>query len=312
VEQCGVPDTHNELNVSGQLQTVAFLGVGLMGAPMVRRLLAAGFIVRVWNRTAAKLDELVAAGATPAASPAEACEGAQVACVCVSNAGVVEEVVFGDRGAATAQRAPATLIDFSTIGPEATREFADRLRQTAGTAWLDAPVSGGPRGAASGKLVIFCGGEDTRVASMQPLFAALSQRVTHFGPVGTGQAAKIANQIIVSITLSAIAEALALAERMSLDPRRLVEALTGGYADSIPLQIFGRRMAERSFEPKLGEISLMAKDLALAAQLAKTHRVELPVLDAALAFYESALASGYATKDLGTLIELHDAGTLRR
>jgi 3-hydroxyisobutyrate dehydrogenase len=267
-------------------------------------MLAAGFAVRVWNRTPAKAVELITAGAVRAATVGEACDGADVVCVCVSNADAVERSVFSESGVASARHPPATLIDFSTIGPDATVRLATRLAVNCGTAWIDAPVSGGPTGAAAGKLVIFAGGDAGLISRMQPLFACVSQRVTHFGSTGKGQAAKVCNQVIVAITLAAIAEALTLAEAASLDPERLVDALTGGYADSIPLQIFGRRMARREFEPKLGELALMAKDLGLAAQLADARSPRLPILEAATAVYETACRQGLAAADLSTLIAL--------
>jgi 3-hydroxyisobutyrate dehydrogenase-like beta-hydroxyacid dehydrogenase len=286
------------------LQTIAFLGTGLMGAPLVRRLLAANFRVRAWNRTAARAAPLVAAGAQHAASVRAACDGADAVCVCLSNAQAVEQVVLGADGVATSRRPPPVLIDFSTIGPAATTRLASRLAAECGTAWIDAPVSGGPTGAASGKLVIFCGGPQPLVAEVQPVFAAVSQRVTHFGATGNGQVAKLCNQVIVAVTLTAIAESVALAQASGIDPARLVESLAGGYADSIPLQIFGRRMARREFEPKLGELALMSKDLELARQLAGDR--SLPVVRAALEVYESAARRGLAQADLGTLITLHD------
>jgi 3-hydroxyisobutyrate dehydrogenase-like beta-hydroxyacid dehydrogenase len=261
-----------------------------MGIPLVRRMLAAGFAVRVWNRTPAKAVELITAGAVRAATVGEACDGADVVCVCVSNADAVERSVFSESGVASARHPPATLIDFSTIGPDATVRLATRLAVNCGTAWIDAPVSGGPTGAAAGKLVIFAGGDAGLISRMQPLFACVSQRVTHFGSTGKGQAAKVCNQVIVAITLAAIAEALTLAEAASLD--------------SIPLQIFGRRMARREFEPKLGELALMAKDLGLAAQLADARSPRLPILEAATAVYETACRQGLAAADLSTLIAL--------
>jgi 3-hydroxyisobutyrate dehydrogenase-like beta-hydroxyacid dehydrogenase len=294
--------------VTSRLQAIAFIGTGLMGVQLVRRMLAAGFGVRVWNRTPARADELIASGATRSTTVGEACDGADVVCVCVSNADAVESSVFSESGVASARRPPSVLVDFSTIGPDATMRFASRLAAQCGTAWLDAPVSGGPTGAAAGKLVIFAGGDAGHVANMQPLFACVSQRVTHFGATGNGQAAKVCNQVIVAVTLLAIAEALALAEAASLDAEQLVEALTGGYADSIPLQIFGRRMARREFEPKLGELRLMAKDLGLAAQIAGSRSPMLPIVAAAAGVYDAACRSGLAAADLSTLITLLESG----
>ena len=280
-----------------------------MGAPLVRRLLAAGFAVRVWNRTAAKLDALVGHGAQRAATVGDACDGADAVCVCLSNAQAVEQTLMGQHGVADARRAPRVVIDFSTIGPDATRQLGARLGDACGTAWIDAPVSGGPTGAASGKLVIFCGGPDALVAEVQPIFAAVSQRATHFGVTGNGQVAKVCNQVIVAVTLTAIAESVSLAASSGIDPAQLVESLIGGYADSIPLQIFGRRMARREFEPKLGELALMAKDLELAKQLGGSGADALPMVRAALEIYAAAAGRGLAHADLSTLITLRDAAS---
>jgi 3-hydroxyisobutyrate dehydrogenase len=287
------------------MRTIAFIGTGLMGAPLVRRLLGAGFELRIWNRTTSKLRDLTAAGAFPAATVAEACAGADAACLCLSDAHAVEETVFGIDGLIAAAPPPALLIDFSTIGPDATVRFATRLRAAGGITWIDAPVSGGPTGAATGRLVVFCGGDPDSVARAQPIFAAVSQRVTHFGGSGNGQAAKLCNQVIVAVTLAAIAESLALAEHAHLDPVQLVDALAGGYADSIPLQTFGRRMASRTYEPKLGEIATMAKDISLAANLAAESGPALPTVAAAASMYEAAERTGLAAHDLGALIELY-------
>jgi 3-hydroxyisobutyrate dehydrogenase len=287
------------------MRSIAFIGTGLMGTPLVKRMMAAGFVLRVWNRTPAKLADLTAAGAGTARTVAETCDGADAICTCLSDAEAVEQTVFGRSGAVAAPRPPALLIDFSTIGPEATVQFAARLAAANGASWIDAPVSGGPTGAATGKLVIFCGGDAAAVVRAQPLFAAIAQRVTHFGDNGTGQAAKLCNQVIVAVTLAAIAESLTLAEAASLDPVRLVDALTGGYADSLPLQVFGRRMASRALEPKLGEIATMAKDIALAASLAGKSGSSLPVVAAAAATYEAAARAGLASQDLSALIQLH-------
>ena len=283
---------------------IAFIGSGLMGTPMIKRLLGAGFAVRVWNRTPSKLADVVAAGAVSSPTIAEACDGAHVVCTCLSNADAVEQVAFTAQGVVAAERLPAMLIDFSTIGPVATRAFAARLAVACGTAWVDAPVSGGPTGAAAGKLVIFCGGDSNDIERARALFDAMAQRVTHFGATGNGQAAKVCNQVIVAVSLTAIAESLNLAESLSLDPLQLVEALTGGYADSIPLQIFGRRMAQRAFEPKLGDLALMAKDLSLATQLAAERGSTPPVLTAAARVYAAAAARGFSNADLGELINL--------
>lgn len=291
--------------IHNAIRQVAFIGTGLMGTPMVRRLLAAGFSVRLWNRTPEKLQGLLAAGATRAGSPAEAANGADVICLCLANSAAVDGVLFGDRGVASAASAAPLLVDFSTIGPARTREFAERLRGRCGSSWVDAPVSGGATGAEQGKLVILCGGPAADVERLGPLFAALAQRVTRVGALGTGQTLKLCNQLIVASNLVAIAEALTLARASGLDPNMLPQALTGGFADSIPLQIFGRRMAAGVRIPKLGELSLMLKDLNGVDELARERQVQLPLAAAALAVYRHGASAGLMQEDLSALISLY-------
>ena len=187
------------------IHDVAFIGTGLMGVPMVHRLLGSGFAMRVWNRTPAKLEPLLAAGAVRAASPAEAVEGAHAICLCLANASATEVVLFGESGVASARNPAPLLVDFSTIGPGRTLEFARRLQEHRRIDWVDAPVSGGATGAAQGKLVIFCGGSAADLDRLAPLFTALAQRITRVGELGSGQgqhpcrvvACKISQRLIV-------------------------------------------------------------------------------------------------------------------
>jgi 3-hydroxyisobutyrate dehydrogenase-like beta-hydroxyacid dehydrogenase len=295
-----------ETQTPDSIRDVAFIGTGLMGVPMVYRLLGAGLAVRVWNRTSNKLEPLLAAGAVRAASPAEAAQGADLVCLCLANASAIETVLFGESGVAAARNPAPLLVDFSTIGPDRTLEFAERLRVRRRIAWVDAPVSGGATGAAQGKLVIFCGGSTADIDRLAPLFAALAQRITRVGELGSGQTLKLCNQLIVASNLVAIAEALTLAEENGLDPGILPDALTGGFADSIPLQIFGRRMAAHVTDPKLGELALMLKDLTAVEALARARRVQLPLAAAALRVYGQAADEGVIQEDLSALISLYE------
>ncbi len=288
---------------------IGFIGTGLMGSPMVRRLLAAGLRVRVWNRSAEKLQPLVSAGAEAAMSAADAVSGADAVFLCLSNAAAVETVVFSGGGVASAEAAPSLLVDFSTIGPVDTLAFAERLRARCGTEWVDAPVSGGTTGAEQGKLVIFCGGAATSIGRLDRAFGALAQRNTRIGDLGAGQTLKLCNQLIVASNLAAIAEALVLARASGLDPSMVPQALAGGFADSIPLQIFGNRMAAGVTSPILGELSLMLKDLQAVANLADAHQERLPVSAAALEVYRLAAQRGLLRKDLAALIELYPPAT---
>jgi 3-hydroxyisobutyrate dehydrogenase len=287
------------------IRTVGFLGLGLMGAPMARHLLSAGFRLRVWNRTRSKLDPLVEAGATAASAPAEAVDGADVLCLCVTDKSAVENVLFGSGGATEAAQMPLLAVDFSTIGPTATIALAERLKRQRGTSWVDAPVSGGATGAENRKLVIMCGGSPGDIARLGPLFAAFSQRVTRVGGLGAGQTLKLCNQLIVATNLVAISEAFKLASVSGLDLETIPEALAGGFADSIPLQIFGRRMAQGVFTPVLGELALMLKDLSAAQDLAREHGSVLPMTLAALEVYHEAAKRGLIHEDLAALFKLY-------
>ena len=294
----------SEMRVDG-VREIGFLGVGLMGSPMVRHLLEAGFRVRVWNRTPGKLDPLIGAGAIRAATPAEAADGADVLCLCVTDKTAVDSVLFGPSGAASAAQVPSIAVDFSTIGPTATLALAGRLRRECGSSWVDAPVSGGATGAERRKLVIMCGGEADEIDQLGPLFRAFSQRVTRVGALGSGQTLKLCNQLIVATNLVAISEAFTLARASGLDLGIIPRALAGGFADSIPLQIFGTRMAEGIFTPVLGELALMLKDLSAARDLAQEHGATLPMTLAALEVYHRAADRGLIHEDLAALFKLY-------
>ncbi len=287
-------------------QTVAFLGTGLMGTPMARRLAGAGFRVVAWNRTAEKLERLTAAGVFPATSAAEATTGADYICLALSDSVAVEEVLFQPNGVAATARPTQLLIDFSTSDPAVTRTLAARLNTQCGVRWIDAPVSGGVNGASMGTLVAFCGGEEDDIAGARGVLAPLTSRVSHLGPLGAGQAAKLCSQLIVATNLLAIAEALSLARACALDMCRLADALTGGFADSAPLQIFGRRMASGVTAPKLGELSLMLKDVEAAVGAALVGGSLIPLGQHVLAMYRAAQARQLGSQDVSALIRLYD------
>jgi 3-hydroxyisobutyrate dehydrogenase-like beta-hydroxyacid dehydrogenase len=281
----------------------AYLGLGLMGGPMARRLLAAGLEVGVWNRSPEKAEALRADGARVATSPSEAVRGAEIICLCLFDATAAEAVLQGADGVLDQATPGAVIVDFSSIPVEATRRFAAAAAKR-GIAWVDAPVSGGPLAAQSGRLTVFCGGEADAVARLEPVFAAVAGRVTHMGGIGAGQATKQCNQLIVSANLLAIAEAITLGERLGVDVARLPEALRGGYADSIPLQVFGPRMVQPPPEC-LGAISTMTKDVAAISAAADKAALFLPLLQAVRAAYARAGAQGLAEADLSGLIRLY-------
>jgi 3-hydroxyisobutyrate dehydrogenase len=282
---------------------LGFIGIGLMGRPMTLRLLAAGHEVTVWNRSRDKLGPVVEKGARPADSPAAVARGAEIVMLCVTDQHAVQEVLFGPEGVVEAAEKGKLVVDFSSIAPAAARDFAARLEQK-GIGLVDAPVSGGVSGAEKGTLAIMAGGKAEHVERVRPVVMHLAQRFTRMGDSGAGQTTKLCNQIIVGSLIAVIAEAVRLAEAAGVDARMLPEALKGGFADSAPLQVFGARMAARTFEPSLGAVSIMLKDLENAAAVAKEKTVPLPMARTAAELYRLLTAQGKGEKEISTIIEL--------
>ena len=268
---------------------IGFIGTGLIGAPMVERLLECGRTVTIWNRSPDKCAPLVAAGASLAESAAGVARASDIVCLCLTDTAAVRDVVFGSGQLASVLRTDSLVIDLSSIAPDATREMAAQLEASCGAAWLDAPVSGGVPAARAGTLIVFAGGRASDVARAAPVFEALAQRVTHMGDHGAGQLAKSCNQQIVACNLMVIAEMLAFAERAGIDAAQLPAALAGGFADSLPLQIFGPRMVSGTDTPRLGAVGTFRKDIAQVMRLAAEVGADAPVTAAALAQYEAAV-----------------------
>ena len=280
---------------------IAFLGTGLMGAPMVRCLLKAGFLVTVWNRDPAKAAGLVADGARQALSPAEAVVGADVVFTMLTNGAAVAEVLF-NKGVADAMEPGKIVVDCSSIAPPVARENADRLARQ-GIRNLDAPVSGGTAGATAGTLAIMAGGNEADVKELKDVFAALG-RVTYVGPSGAGQICKLANQQIVAVTLGAVAEAMILVEAGGASRAAFRDAIRGGFAESRILELHGGRMVNRDFVPggassnqlkDLEAVMAMAEDLSLSLPLTKEVRQE---------FYDFVNADGADKDHSGLLLHL--------
>lgn len=284
---------------------IGFCGLGAMGALMAGHLLDAGHDLTVWNRDPGKAADLGRRGAFIADSPFDLAERSEMVILCLLDQNAVEQVVFGARGVAESSH-PRRLIDHSSISTAATRAFAPRLEASSGMAWIDAPVSGGPGGARTGQLVIMAGGDAEDIVAVEPVLAAYSKRVTHMGPVGAGQTTKLCNQTVVSITIAAIAEAVALAEAAGVDAAKLAPALEGGWADSVLLQLFAPRMAgvESGFVATIG---LMRKDLENIHAEAEASGIIAPMIDAALAKYRNAAAQGIGEADLSQLAKVSRA-----
>lgn len=285
---------------------IGFIGTGLIGAPMVERLLECGRDVTVWNRSPEKCAPLRAAGARVAGSPGELARDTDIVCLCLTDTAAVRDVVFGGGQLVAGLRKDSLVVDLSSIAPEATRAMARELAAACGAAWLDAPVSGGVPAARAGRLIVFAGGDAADLERAAPVFSALAQRVTHMGGHGAGQLAKSCNQQIVACNLMVIAEMLAFAERAGVDATRLPEALAGGFADSLPLKIFGPRMAGDIDTPRLGAVGTFRKDIEQVVRLADEVGATAPVTRAALAQYRTAVARADigAEADASRLIRL--------
>jgi 3-hydroxyisobutyrate dehydrogenase len=287
------------------LPSLGFAGIGLMGLPMCRRLLAAGYPLTVWNRNPAKCAPLVEAGARQVATPAELCEHADVVMLCLADTAVVREVVFGAAGVADGAKSGQLLVDFSSLEPTATREMAAELKNKTGMGWLDSPVSGGVVGAEAGSLAIMVGGDAADLQRVHAVLLNLGQRVTHMGAVGAGQVTKACNQMIVACNALVIAEVVALAEQAGVDASLIAEALAGGFADSKPLQILAPQMAESRFEPVKWHVRTLLKDLDTAVKFSREQGSATPISGLAAQLMRLHGAQGFLQKDPATLVQMY-------
>jgi 3-hydroxyisobutyrate dehydrogenase-like beta-hydroxyacid dehydrogenase len=278
----------------------AFLGLGALGAPMAANLVAAGVPLTVHNRTREREEPLVAAGASGAASAAEAAACAEVLMLCLSDGAAVEEVLLGAAGAAQALAPGALVIDFSTIEPGRTRQLAQRLGER-GINWLDAPVTGGTEGARAGSLSVLVGGEAAALARARPLLEVVGGRITHFGAAGAGQQAKAINQILVAGSYAAVAEAMALGQRLGLPMDALRNALAGGAAGSWALQHRAGNMLAGHY-PLGFKLALHRKDLAIALAAAAEQQLDLPVCRLVAAMEDELMAAGHGEEDVSALV----------
>jgi 3-hydroxyisobutyrate dehydrogenase len=281
----------------GTGENLGYLGLGMMGLPMSRRLLHAGHKVAIWNRSAGKAKALIEMGAKLAANPRDVAVSSSIIFMCVTDADAVEDVVFGTAGLASVPGTGKIVVDFSSIHPDKTRVIAARLKETNGMGWIDAPVSGGTKGAEEGTLAAMAGGEAAEIERVRPYVLAMARRLTHMGPTGAGQMTKLCNQVIVGCAMSVLAEATRLAVNSGIDAVRLPEALAGGFADSIPLQLFVPRMVQGIHTPPLGHIATMLKDLDTVAEVAHDTSTPVPMASLAAQLFRLAKAARGADAD---------------
>jgi len=281
------------------VERIGFVGLGTMGAAMAANLARAGFGLTVWNRTAGRAPELDELGAVRAMTPVEVGAASDVVVVCVSDTPDVEGVIFGPDGLAKGARSGSLVVDCSTISPAATRDFADRLRR-AGVAMVDAPVSGGSEGAQKATLTIFVGGEPADVERARPILAALGKTITHVGPIGSGQAVKAVNQVILAGTYLGVAEGIVLALKSGLDVGQVVEALGGGAAQSWVLANRSGRMIANDY-PLGFKVALHRKDLGIALDLARELGADLPVAALAADLETALIDDGHTDDDMSAL-----------
>jgi 3-hydroxyisobutyrate dehydrogenase len=284
--------------------TLGFIGIGLMGQPMVLRLLAAGFHVNVWNRSPEKLTLVAESGACIYNTLSELIKASDVILLCLADTAAVESVV---NSALLVQGSQDKLvIDLSSIHPTTTKHLAEQLYAHCGMGWVDAPVSGGVKGAEQGNLAIMAGGSEQHIAIARVVLAPLYQQLTHMGSIGSGQMTKICNQMIVSCNVLVLAEMMALAQQAGVDAEKIPQALAGGFADSKPLQMTGSEMATATFEPIKWRVKTLLKDLNMAVDIAKQHGNSIPMSGLAAQLLQLHGLNGYLEQDPATLINLYN------
>ena len=279
---------------------IAVIGLGTMGAPMAENLIKAGFEVTVQNRTRSREEALEALGAARAATPAAAASDVEIVLTCVSDTPDVKRVLLDpESGAIHGLKEGGLVIDCSSIAPEATRRIAEQFRAK-GIGYVDAPVSGGSEGAIHGTLTIMCGGSEEDFERAQPVLQVIGSKITRIGPVGCGQIAKVANQVVITGTFMSLGEALTLAFRAGADPEKVVEALGGGVAGSWILNNRSEKMLKDEY-PLGFRLRLHRKDLGIALDTAREFKVPVPITSLVATIEDSLIAQGYGDEDMSNL-----------
>lgn len=284
---------------------LGYVGVGLMGLPMLKRLVSLGYPVRAYDILKDRTVAAVAAGAVSADSPAGAAQGVDLVLLNLPTTEAVEQAVFGERGVASALQPPQLVVDFSTITVEKCKAFGAKLRADTGCGWIDAPVSGGPPASGTGTLTVMAGGEAADIARAQALFADVAGRFSHMGPPAAGMASKMLNQLIVGCGHVVMAEAVVLAEAAGIDAARLPECLAGGLADSALLQKLYPRMQRREFAPQ-GYVRQLLKDLEMVHAFGAGLKAPMPMMGAALALYRILAHQGHTELDTAAVLKVYE------
>lgn len=283
---------------------LGFVGLGIMGTPMVMNLIKGGHVLFVNTRSKVP-QELVDAGATVCTSPAGVAERAEIIFTMVPDTPDVEKVLFGENGIAKGLSKGKTVVDMSSIDPIATKEFAKKINAL-GCDYVDAPVSGGEVGAKAASLTIMVGADEAVFDKIKPLFELMGKNITLIGGNGAGQTCKVANQIIVALNIAAVSEALVFASKAGADPAKVRAALMGGFAASRILEVHGERMVKRTFNPGF-RIALHQKDLNLALQGAKALKMALPQTANAAQLMQACAAMGHDQADHSALVKAIEA-----
>ena len=281
------------------MEKIGFIGVGIMGKPMARNLMKAGYSLVVHDMNRDPVNELVAEGATAASSSKEVAEKNDVVITMLPDSPDVDAAVFGAGGVSEGVQSGALFVDMSSIAPGVARKVYQALKEK-GVESLDAPVSGGEVGAVGGTLSIMVGGPEKAFQRALPLFEIMGKNIVHIGDPGAGQVTKACNQIVVGLTIQAVAEALTLARKSGVDPAKVRDALLGGFAQSRILELHGKRMLDRNFDPGF-RIRLHRKDLAVALQTGRELSLPLFLTSQAAELMNSLLAQGKGDLDHSAL-----------
>ena len=280
---------------------IGFIGLGIMGRPMARNLMKAGFPLTVWNRSRPGIDELVSEGAAEGGSPADVARRSDVVITIVGDSPDVEEVTLGAKGIIEGAHPGLVHIDMTTMSPQVTRRIAERLAE-AGIEMLDAPVSGGQQGAIEGTLSIMVGGKAETLERCRPVLAAMGGKIVHCGPAGAGQTVKLCNQIAVALTNLGVCEALVFAARSGIDPWVMIEAVSAGAGTSWQLQNLAPRIVERDFRPGF-KVAHQGKDLRLALEAAAAMAAPLPGTGLVAELFSALEADGLGEEGTQALVK---------